>query len=221
MSWLIGGGPVMVPLLICSIIALAVIIDRALCLGKKRIIRPDLVRLIHEVKDAKDVPLTLSKCKHIHGPFANIIKHVLVNLHLSWEEKIHEIQIAGREETKVLERNLILLEIVAAIAPLFGLLGTVMGLDSIFGTIATEGLGEPRAFSYGIAQAIRTTIMGLSIAIPSMIAYSFFDRRISNLVNEMERLSTILLNKLYASKAKQENERRVGVKVQDYSPEES
>src|SRR3990167_8040498 len=84
----------MVPLLICSIIALAVVIERVLCLGKKRIIRPDLVRLIHEVKDVNDVPLALSKCKHIHGPFANIIKHVLVNLHLSWEEKLHEIQIA-------------------------------------------------------------------------------------------------------------------------------
>lgn len=218
MSWLIGGGPVMIPLLICSVIALAVVIERALCLGKNRIIRPELVRLIHDVKDISDVPRAFSRCQHVRGPFANIVKHVLTNLHLSWEEKLHEIQIAGREETKVLERNLVLLEIVAAVSPLLGLLGTVIGLDSIFATIGKTGLGDPSAFSHGIAQALRTTIMGLSIAIPSMIAFSFYDRRVGNFVNEMERFSTILLNKLYASKARQEKERPEGVKLQDRYP---
>lgn len=204
MGWFIGGGPMMIPLLICSVISLAVIIDRSLSLGRKRIIRPDLVRLIHDVKDVNDVPRAFARCQRIRGPFANIIKHVLINLHLSWEEKLHEIQIAGREEAKTLERNLILLEIVAAISPLFGLLGTVIGLDAIFETIAVTGLGEPRAFSHGIAQALRTTIMGLGIAIPSMVAFGFFDRRVDNFVHEMERLSTVLVNKLYASKARQE-----------------
>ncbi len=213
MSWLIGGGPIMIPLLICSVVALAVIIDRSLSLVRRRIIKPDLIRLIRDVKDVNDVPKAFARCQHVRGPFANIIKHVLVNLHLSWEEKIHEIQIAGREETKVLERNLVLLEIVAAVSPLLGLLGTVIGLDMIFGTIATVGLGEPRAFSHGIAQALRTTIMGLSIAIPSMIAYGFFDRRISNLVNEMERHSTVLLNKLYASKTQDRQRQFEGPRV--------
>ncbi len=219
MSWLIGGGPIMIPLLICSVISLAVIIDRSLSLGRRRVIRPELIKVIRDVKDASDVPKAFARCQHFRGPFANIIKHVLVNLHLSWEEKIHEIQIAGREETKVLERNLVLLEIVAAVSPLLGLLGTVIGLDMIFGTIATTGLGEPKAFSHGIAQALRTTIMGLSIAIPSMIAYGFFDRRISNFVNEMERHSTVLLNKLYAAKMQEKPRPPATARVQDYYPE--
>lgn len=219
MNWLIGGGPIMIPLLICSVISLAVIIDRSLSLRRRRIIRPELVRLVHEVRDVNDVPRALSRCQHMRGPFANIIKHVLVNLHLSWEEKLHEIQIAGREETRVLERNLVLLEIIAAVAPLFGLLGTVIGLDQIFETVAVAGLGEPKAFSHGIAQALRTTIMGLSIAIPSMIAFGFFDRRVDRFVREMEKLSTILLNKLYASRARPEEGRFEGVRLRDY-PEE-
>lgn len=209
----------MIPLLICSVISLAVIIDRALSLRRNHIIRPDLVRLVHEVKDTSDVPRAFSRCQHIRGPFANIIKHVLINLHLSWEEKLHEIQTAGREEAKALERNLILLEIVAAIAPLFGLLGTVIGLDQIFEAVAVTGLGEPRAFSHGIAQALRTTIMGLSIAIPSMIAFGIFDRRVDGFVREMEKLSTVLLNKLYAARARPEEGRLEGIRLRDY-PEE-
>ncbi|MFQ5956537.1 MAG: MotA/TolQ/ExbB proton channel family protein [Candidatus Brocadiales bacterium] len=219
MNWLIGGGPIMIPLLICSVISLAVIIDRALSLRKRRIIRPELVRLVHEVKDVNDVPRAFSRCQHVRGPFANIIKHVLMNLHLSWEEKVHEIQIAGREEAKVLERNLVLLEIVAAVAPLFGLLGTVIGLDQIFEAVAVAGLGEPKAFSHGIAQALRTTIMGLCIAIPSMIAFGFFDRRVDSCVREMEKLSTILLNKLYASRVRPAEGRLEGIRLRDY-PEE-
>lgn len=221
MSWFIGGGPVMIPLLICSVIALAVIIERALCLGRNRVIKPDLLKLVHDIRDINDVPLAITKSKYMRGPFANLVRHVLLNLHLSWEEKLHEIQIAGREESKVLERNLVLLEIVAAISPLLGLLGTVIGLDEIFATIAQAGLGEPKAFSHGIAQALRTTIMGLSIAIPSMIAYGYFDRRVENFVNEIERQSTILLNKLYASKARQEQERHGEARTQDYYPDKA
>lgn len=209
----------MIPLLICSVMSLAVIIDRALSLRKRRIIRPELVRLVHEVKGVNDVPRAFSKCQHIRGPFANIIKHVLINLHLSWEEKLHEIQIAGREEAKALERNLAFLEIIAAIAPLLGLLGTVIGLDQIFEVVAVTGLGEPRAFSHGIAQALRTTIMGLCIAIPSMIAFGFFDRRVDSFVHEMERLSTVLLNKLYATRTRGEEGRLEGIKLRDYTEE--
>ncbi|MFN3467929.1 MAG: MotA/TolQ/ExbB proton channel family protein, partial [Candidatus Brocadiales bacterium] len=71
------------------------------------------------------------------------------------------------------------------------------------------GLGEPRAFSGGIAQALRTTILGLAIAIPTSIATSIFDRKVESMVNEMERLSTILLNKLYASKVRMEKADRL------------
>lgn len=194
----------MYPLLICSVIALAVIIERALSLRKKWVIKPELVRLIHDIRDVGDVPVAFSKCQVIRGPFSNIIKHTLVNLHLSWEEKLHEIQVAGKEEAKYLERNLNVLEIIASIAPLLGLFGTVLGLDEIFGVIAHVGLGEPKAFSFGIAQALRTTILGLAIAIPTSIAASFFDAKVNSMVNEMERLSTILLNKLYASKVRRE-----------------
>jgi len=203
-QWILGGGPVMYPLLICSVVALAVIIERALSLRRRQVIRPELVRLIQDIRDVGDVPMAFSKCQVIRGPFSNIIKHTLVNMHLSWEEKLHEIQVAGKEEAKRLERNLNILEIIASIAPLLGLFGTVLGLDEIFGVMATVGLGDPKSFSGGIAQALRTTILGLAIAMPASIAAGIFDTKVDSMVGEMERLSTILLNKLYASKVRME-----------------
>ncbi len=204
MQWILGGGPVMYPLLICSVVALAVIIERALSLRRRQVIRPELVRLIQDIRDVGDVPMAFSKCQVIRGPFSNIIKHTLVNMHLSWEEKLHEIQVAGKEEAKRLERNLNILEIIASVAPLLGLFGTVLGLDEIFGVMATVGLGDPKSFSGGIAQALRTTILGLAIAMPASIAAGIFDTKVDSMVGEMERLSTILLNKLYASKVRME-----------------
>ncbi|HHT9154243.1 MAG TPA: MotA/TolQ/ExbB proton channel family protein [Candidatus Tripitaka sp. YC43] len=204
MQWIVGGGPVMYPLLICSVVALAVIIERALSLRRRQVIRPELVRLIQDIRDVGDVPMAFSKCQVIRGPFSNIIKHTLVNMHLSWEEKLHEIQVAGKEEAKYLERNLNILEIVASVAPLLGLFGTVLGLDEIFGVMSTVGLGDPKSFSGGIAQALRTTILGLAIAMPTSIAAGIFDTKVNSMVGEMERLSTILLNKLYASKVRME-----------------
>jgi biopolymer transport protein ExbB len=194
----------MYPLLICSVICLAVIIERGISLRRRRIIRPELVRLIHEIRDVGDAPAAFSKCQVLKGPFSSIIKSTLINLHLSWEEKLHEIEVLGKEEAKNLERNINILWTLAAIGPLLGLFGTITGLDTIFEAIGTTGLGDPRVFSYGLAQALRTTIMGIAIAIPATIAASFFDQRVDDMTNEMERLSTILLNKLYASKARME-----------------
>ncbi len=93
---------------------------------------------------------------------------------------------------------LIVLEIIAVVAPLLGLLGTVLGMSQVFDVISEIGLGQTKAFSGGIAQALRTTIIGLSVAIPSLIAYSSFDRKVDNLILEMEKYSMMILNKLFS-----------------------
>ena len=133
----------------------------------------------------------------IPGPFSNLLKRILVNNHLSREEKFIDIQAAGRQETKELEKRLLVLEVITAVAPLLGLLGTVIGLESIFGIISELGLGQAKAFSGGLAQAIRTTVFGLFIAIPSLVAYSYFDKKVDTFVLEMEEYSMQILNKLY------------------------
>ena len=200
MEWLIGGGPIMIPLLICSILSLAVIIERAVNLRRDKILKPEIIQTIEAIRNQEDIPFAISKCEVISGPFSNLLRRILINNHLSREEKFIDIQAAGRQETKALEKRLLVLEIITAVAPLLGLLGTVLGLEDIFGIISELGLGQAKAFSGGLAEAIRTTVFGLFIAIPTLVAYSYFDKKVDTFVLEMEEYSMHILNKLYPAK---------------------
>ena len=195
-----GGGPIMVPIFICSVIALAVILERIVSLRKSRIMRSELIEVIEVVRGPEDIPIIYNRCNAIQGPFSNIIKRTISNTHLSREEKVLDIQATGRQEARALERMLVVLEIITAITPLLGLLGTVLGMSQVFDVISEVGLGQTKAFSGGIAQALRTTIIGLGVAIPSLIAYSSFDKKVDNLILEMEKYSMSLLNKMYSAK---------------------
>ena len=199
MEWLMGGGPIMVPIFICSVIALAVILQRIVSLRRSRIMRSELIEVIEAVRGPEDIPIIYNRCNAIQGPFSNIIKRTISNTHLSREEKVLDIQATGRQEARALERMLVVLEIITAITPLLGLLGTVLGMSQVFDVISEVGLGQTKAFSGGIAQALRTTIIGLGVAIPSLIAYSSFDKKVDNLVLEMEKYSMSLLNKIYSA----------------------
>lgn len=201
MEWLMGGGPIMIPIFICSIIALAVVMERVVSLRRGRVIRSELIEVIDAIKGPEDIQLIYNRCNMIKGPFSTIIKHTITNTHLSREEKVLDIQATGRQEARALERMLVVLEIITAITPLLGLLGTVLGMSQVFDVISEVGLGQTKAFSGGIAQALRTTIIGLGVAIPSLIAYSFFDRKVDNLVLEMEKYSMSLLNKIYSAES--------------------
>lgn len=203
MEWLIGGGPIMIPLLICSVLALAVIIERAINLRRDKILKPEIIQTIKTIRSQQDIPVAISKCEVISGPFSNLLRRILTNNHLTREEKYVDIQAAGRQETKSLEKRLLVLEVITAVAPLLGLLGTVLGLEDIFGIISELGLGQAKAFSAGLAQAIRTTVFGLFIAIPSLVAYSYFDKKVDTFVLEMEEYSMLILNKLYPAQDSQ------------------
>ena len=204
MEWLMGGGPIMVPIFICSVIALAVILERMVSLRRSRIMRSELIEVIEAVRGPEDLQVIYNRCNVIQGPFSNIIKRTISNTHLSREEKVLDIQATGRQEARALERMLVVLEIITAITPLLGLLGTVLGMSQVFDVISEVGLGQTKAFSGGIAQALRTTIIGLGVAIPSLIAYTSFDRKVDNLILEMEKYSMSLLNKIYASEGVEE-----------------
>ena len=197
MEWLMGGGPIMVPIFICSVIALAVVLERMVSLRRSRIMRPELIEVIEAIRGPEDIQVIYNRCDVIKGPFSNIIRRTISNTHLSREEKVLDIQATGRQEARALERMLVVLEIITAITPLLGLLGTVLGMSQVFDVISEVGLGQTKAFSGGIAQALRTTIIGLGVAIPSLIAYSSFDRKVDNLILEMEKHSMSLLNKIY------------------------
>ena len=207
MEWLMGGGPIMIPIFICSIVAVAVVMERAVSLRRSRILRPELIEVIEAIRGPEDIAVIYNRCNILKGPFSAIIKRAISNTHLSREEKVLDIQATGRQEARVLERMLVVLEIITAITPLLGLLGTVLGMSQVFDVIAEVGLGETKAFSSGIAQALRTTIVGLGVAIPSLIAYTSFDKKVDNLILEMEKYSMVLLNKIYSVEKDEKNVR--------------
>ncbi|MDQ1351101.1 MAG: biopolymer transport protein ExbB [Acidobacteriota bacterium] len=190
------GGPVMYPLLLCSIIALAVVIEKLITLRRKKVIVPEVVGVLNNIKEPGDMGLALSICEKHKGPFANIIRLGLENYGLPREELKESLNDQGRQEVHQLEKGLVFLETIGAIAPLLGLLGTVTGILRVFNVISVMGVGQATALAGGISEALITTIAGLFIGIPSVFMYNYFANKAEGLVLEIEKYSVVLLNKV-------------------------
>lgn len=152
----------------------------------------------------------VSTCEEAGGPLANVLKAGLLKFsqaqieerQISKEEIQEAIQEAGLLEIPELERNLPVLGTIASISPLFGLLGTVIGMISAFTTIALEGTGDPQQLAGGISQALLTTAGGLTIAIPCLIFYNLFDSWVNRYVIEIEQVSNEIVNQLVLGQIK-------------------
>jgi biopolymer transport protein ExbB len=196
LDFLAKGGMIMVPLFLCSIAALAVIIEKSLALRRRNVIIPEVVSVLENVKEPGDFGLAVSICEKHHGPFANIVRASLENHGLPREELKETLQDQGRQEVHQLEKGLGVLETVAGVAPLLGLLGTVLGILKVFEVISVMGVGQAAALAGGIAEALITTIAGLFIGIPALVAYNYFAKKAEALVLEIEKYSNRLLNKI-------------------------
>jgi biopolymer transport protein ExbB len=201
LEFLAKGGIIMYPLFLCSIAALAVIIEKSISLRRRQVIVPEVVSVLDNLKGPNDFGLAVSICEKHHGPFANIIRTSLENHALPREELKETLLDQGRQEVHQLERGLGVLETVAGIAPLLGLLGTVLGILKVFEVISVMGVGQATALAGGISEALITTIAGLFIGIPALVAYNYFAHRAEGLVLEIEKYSNRLLNKISALQA--------------------
>jgi biopolymer transport protein ExbB len=190
------GGFVMYPLLLCSIAGLAIVIEKIVTLRRKKVIIPEVVNVLDNIKGTGDIGLALSICEKYQGPFANIIRTCLENRELPREELKEVLSDQGRQEVHYLERGLVILETIAAIAPLLGLLGTVIGILKVFDVIAVMGVGQATALSGGISEALITTIVGLSIGIPAVVVFNLFANKAERLILEIEKYSALLLTKV-------------------------
>ncbi len=196
LDFLSQGGPLMVPLGFASILMLAVILERAVNLRKKKILIPEIVQLVETIKGPSDLNMTLAILDRNPGHLSNVVRAAIENRDLTTEEIRNVVMDVGRGEAKRIEKGQTVLEAIAGIAPLLGLLGTVVGMIRVFRVIALVGAGNANALSGGISEALITTAVGLSIAIPALTAYHFFSSRISEIVLEMERVASLLLAKL-------------------------
>ena len=195
-SYLSRGGIVMIPLLLCSIIGLAIVLERSFSLRRRKILIPEIISVIESISSPQDIQLAVSICERNAGPLANIVLTGLRNQDLPLEEIKELTTDQGRQEIRTLERGLPVLETIAGIAPLLGLLGTVIGMIKVFTVISTQGAGQASLLAGGISEALITTATGLVIGILILVAYNYFANRAESYVLDIEKYTTNLLQKI-------------------------
>jgi len=182
-----AGGWLMVPIVACSVVAVAIFFERLWTLQRKRVVPGTLTSEIWEL--VKHNQLDSRQIARIQqsSPLGQVLAAGLAHRHSPREVMKESIEDTGRHVVIELERYLGPLGTIAAISPLLGLLGTVSGMIRAFTAITAQGVGNPTVLAGGIAEALVTTAAGLTVAIPSLIAYRFLRGRVEGLVVLIEK----------------------------------
>ena len=192
-DFVVKGGPMMIPIALCSLVAVMVIVERVISLRRARVIPagflPGLKAILNNGGD--DAGRALEYCRNNGSAVANVLAVGIKRLSEPVELLEKHIQEAGEREVVKLRKYLRILAVVAAIAPLMGLLGTIFGMITAFQTVAAsaQALGKTELLAEGIYEAMITTAAGLMVTIPVLIAYHWFSSRIEQLVSEIDRLT--------------------------------
>jgi len=189
------GGFIMWPILLSSIIGLAVSIDRFIMLRKAKINVPAFMVRIRGFIKKKDISGAISYCMQEKSPVANIVRKGLKKYKYGHDRVKDAIENAGSQEISKLEKGLSVLASVAGIAPLLGFLGTVTGMIQAFMTIQDlAGAANPSDLAGGIWEALMTTAFGLIIGIPAFALYNYFLSAVKKLVGEMETVANDVID---------------------------
>src|SRR3989344_4528897 len=192
------GGPIMWPILLCSVIAFAIVIERLIRLRQEQIDTKAFMEQISRSLKRNKIMEALDLCERTGGPIAAILKAGILKHDRPRNEIREAIEDASIHEVPRLERNLPVLATVAQVAPLLGLLGTVTGLLAAFQVIEAKSTAlnpvNPGDLAGGIWEALLTTVFGLCVAIPTYVAYNYLVSRVDGFVLDMERSATDLLN---------------------------
>src|ERR1700750_2406563 len=182
-----AGGPLMWPIILCSITAAAIILERLWTLQDKRVLPPDLPKRVWQLVESNQINDKVIAALEPNSPLGKVLAAGLANRHRPREILQERLEDTGRHVVYELERFLNTLGTIAGIAPLLGLLGTVTGIIHSFNAIQAGGMGDPRALSGGIAEALIATVAGLCVAIPSLVGYRYLRGRVERIVVEMEK----------------------------------
>jgi biopolymer transport protein ExbB len=191
-----AGGWMMGPIILFSIIAAAIILERLWTLQDRRVLPPDLTKRVWQLVEANQVNDQVIAALAQNSPLGKVLAAGLANRHRTREALMERLEDAGRHVVHELERFINTLGTIAGVAPLLGLLGTVGGIIKAFNAINAGGMGDPRMLSGGIAQALVTTAAGLMVAIPALIGYRYLRGRIDRIVIEIEKDAIMLADAL-------------------------
>ncbi len=181
-----AGGWLMWPIVDCSVLATAIVCERLWSLRTHKIIPPHLVSQVWKQYRRNQLDHTRLRQLQSGSPLGAILVAGLANYQYGREVMKEAIEDAGRQVLHELERFLNALGTIASITPLIGLLGTVFGMIKVFSAITSAGVGDPQILAGGISEALITTAAGLSVAIPALIFYRYFEGRVDELVMQME-----------------------------------
>lgn len=182
-----SGGWLMVPILLCSVAAMAIIVERLWSLQRERVVPEDLVAHVWEWVRTGELTVERIQALRDGSPLGRILAAGLASHDLDRELMKESIEEVGRHVAHELERYLNALGTIAAISPLLGLLGTVIGMIKVFAVITAQGVGEPKMLAGGISEALITTAAGLTVAIPSLLFHRVLRGRVDALVVTMEQ----------------------------------
>jgi biopolymer transport protein ExbB len=205
---MIKGGPVMYPIILCSVIALAVFIERMWYLRRAEINTEEFMEDIAETLRRNKIMEAIDKCNAVPGPVARVLKAGILKHDRPRSDIKEAIEDAALHEVPRLEKNLGVLATIAHITPLLGLLGTVAGMMRAFQVIEQKATAlvpvNPADLAGGIWESLVTTVAGLAIAIPAYVAYNFLVTKVDGFVLEMEKSATDVVNILGSKREEDE-----------------
>jgi len=182
-----AGGPLMWPILLCSVVAVAIVVERLWTLSPRRVNPAELTDKIWKLVQTRTLTDRHVEALEQNSPLGRVLASGLANRDRGRDIMKEVIEDTGRHVVYELERFLDALGTIAAITPLLGLLGTVTGMISAFEAITVQGVGDPQVLSGGIGEALITTATGLIVAIPALIAHRYLRGRVDRLVVDMEK----------------------------------
>jgi biopolymer transport protein ExbB len=189
-TFFIRGGPIMYPLLICSLISVAIIVERIIFwLSAKREREPLLISEMLQLAEKGHYEKAVQCARGSRDYIARVLLEGIVHRNYSLSQAL---EMGAEEEVKRMRKNLTILDTIITLAPLLGILGTVMGIIDSFHLLGAAGIESPRVVTEGIAQALITTATGLAIAIMTLIPYNYFLSRIERTAREIEKFASSL-----------------------------
>lgn len=184
-------------LILTSVVGLTFIVERGLALRWSKVAPPEIETAVESCQKRSDVELLRRVCQQKPSALSRLLLHAMERLDWPQQDLADTLQTRARHEIVRLERGLVVLEIIVGIAPLLGLVGTIVGMMGVFADVGQAGLTEASKLASGIALILRATLIGLLIAIPSLIAWSYFSKKVEMLAVEMETLCDEFLRRQY------------------------
>jgi biopolymer transport protein ExbB len=184
-------------LILTSIVGLTFIVERGIALRWRKVVPPEIEGAVQSCQTAEELPMLRRVCEQHDSPMGRLL--LLAANHLDWPktDNLDALRTRARHEITRLERGLVVLEIIVGIAPLLGLVGTIFGMMTLFGNIGEQGLGDANKLASGIAVILVTTLWGLIIAIPSLVFWSYYNKKVETIAVEMETLCDEFIRRQY------------------------